>query len=380
MNDFRYILERYSGMKSRYTCPACNHKNKTFVRYIDNDTGNHIHSTVGKCNRESNCQYHLTPKQYFDDNNINPIPSQHKSFVKPQTKKPNPISYISPEIFKSSLNCHDTNNFVKFLSNKFTAETANLQISNYFVGTSKHWPGATVFWQIDSSGKIHTGKIMLYNPTTGKRVKEPFSHIAWVHKVLKLDNYELKQCMFGEHLLIDKTKPVALVESEKTAIIASLYMPQYIWLAVGSLTNLTAEKCKVLNGRKVILFPDLNAYDKWCQKADELSHIAQFSVSDLLEQKANEAERQQGLDLADYLLRFNYTDFSINHQPQPIEPKTPYIQIIDKTPPISNPLPEYNRKYNSIFPQGKREAYLAALEKKYSNPIIPLPPVTLRAI
>ena len=228
---------------------------------------------------------------------------------------------------------------------------------------------ATVFWQIDSSGKIHTGKIMLYNPTTGKRVKEPFSHIAWVHKVLKQDDYELKQCMFGAHLLYDKTKPVALVESEKTDIIASLYMPQYIWLAAGSLTNLTAEKCKVLKGRKVMLFPDLNAYDKWCQKADELSHIAQFSVSDLLEQKATEAEKQQGLDLVDYLLKFNHTGLSITHQTQPIEPKTINIQIIDKIPPISNPLPEYNPKYNSIFPPGKREAYIAALEKKYSNPI-----------
>jgi hypothetical protein len=67
--------------------------------------------------------------------------------------------------------------------------------------------------------------------------------------------------LFGEHLLIDKTKPVAIVESEKTAVIASVYLPQFIWVAVGSLTNLNAEKCNVLKGRTVTLFPDLNGFD-----------------------------------------------------------------------------------------------------------------------
>jgi hypothetical protein len=75
---------------------------------------------------------------------------------------------------------------------------------------------------------------MLNNPTTGKRIKEPFNHINWAQKVLKEPEYELKQCFFGEQL-IDKSKPVAIVESEKTAVIASGYLPQFIWLAAGSI-------------------------------------------------------------------------------------------------------------------------------------------------
>ena len=150
---------------------------------------------------------------------------------------------------------------------------------------------------------------MLYSPTTGKRVKEPFNHITWVHKALKQPEFELRQCLFGEHLLQDITKPVAIVESEKTAVIASVYLPQFIWLAVGSLTNLNAEKCNILKGRTVTLFPDLNGFEKWSSKAKELSHIATFNVSDLLERKATEAEREQGFDLADYLIKLEVKAF-----------------------------------------------------------------------
>jgi hypothetical protein len=90
---------------------------------------------------------------------------------------------------------------LKFLIDLFGAEIVSELVNSYFIATSKLWKGATVFWQIDAEGKIRTGKIMLYNPTTGKRVKEPFNHISWVHKALKEPEYELKQCLFGEHLI-----------------------------------------------------------------------------------------------------------------------------------------------------------------------------------
>ncbi len=109
---------------------------------------------------------------------------------------------------------------------------------------------------------------------------------------------------FGEHLLQGNTKPIAIVESEKTAIIASVYLPQFIWLAAGSKDGLSLNKCQVLKGRTVIIYPDLNGFEKWTAKAKELSHIASFAVSDLLERKATDKEKGEGLDLADYLIRF----------------------------------------------------------------------------
>jgi hypothetical protein len=213
-------------------------------------------------------------------------------------------SFIPVSTFKESLKHHAENNFIKYLTALFGSEITSKLISRYFIGTSKHWSGANVFWQIDNTGKVRTGKVMLYSAATGKRIKEPYSHTNWVHSVLKLPAFNLQQCFFGEHLLQGNKMPVAIVESEKTAIISSVYLPQFIWLAAGNKTGLTDQKCKVLQGRNVVLYPDLNAFDLWAKKAKELSHIARFAISDLLERKATENEKKQGLDLADYLIQF----------------------------------------------------------------------------
>ena len=114
---------------------------------------------------------------------------------------------------------------------------------------------------------------MLYNIETNKRVKQPYDHISWVHKDILTDTHELKQCFFGEHLINQfKLKPIAIVESEKSAIICSYFLPDYVWLSAGNINGLSIEKFKVLNGRKVVLFPDLNkGFEIWQQKANEFA-------------------------------------------------------------------------------------------------------------
>ena len=317
--NYKYTLEPYKGMNSRYTCPECC-KAKVFSRYIDIETGEHLAGHVGKCSRESKCSYHYKPKQYFEDNSLSI--DKPKQYFKRIQQQPivKPVSFIPFNTFKSSLTNYENNNFVKYLISLFGFEITNDLISKYYIGSSSNWQGANVFWQVDARGKIRTGKIMLYNPTTGKRIKEPYNHINWVHSVNKQAEFNLQQCLFGEHLIIqDYSKSIAIVESEKTAIIASVYFPQFTWLACGSLTNLTFEKCKVLQGCKVVLFPDLNGFEKWSNKAKELPTLASFSISDLLERKATATEKQQGLDLADYLIRFDYRQFIEQAPAEPIE-------------------------------------------------------------
>jgi len=376
MTEHKYILEPYKGMNTRYRCPDCQQSNKTFSLYIDTETGEQLHHSVGRCNRESNCGYHYTPKQYFQDNNISFDTPQPKAYKpRPVTPQPKPVSFIPVEVFKASLKAHETNHFVQFLITLFGVEVASELVSRYFIATSKHWNGATVFWQIDTQGKVRTGKIMLYSPSTGKRIKEPFNHINWVHKAIKQAEFELKQCLYGEHLLIDKTKPVAIVESEKTAVIASVYLPQFIWVAVGSLTNLNAEKCSILKGRGVTLFPDLNGFDKWSSKAKELSHLANFTVSNLLERKATEAERKQGFDLADYLIKFNYKAFAIpeSEATEPPPAVEPFVEV-----KVFEPIePTY---YFSKPEQQKPESWeqdITELENYFTGIQIPTQPIKL---
>lgn len=311
MSRYDYLLEPYRGRDSRHICPQCKSRDMTFVRYICLENGRYIDPIVGRCNRESKCGYHYSPKQYFIDRNI----SREYTRKVDSNAHYAPITaifhkdYISADVFSATQAGYHGNTFVQYLTSLFGQVNTSELIRKYSIGTSKYWAGATVFWQIDMAGKIRTGKIMLYDASTGKRIKKPFNHITWVHSVLKLPNYSLKQCLFGEHLLKGNGMPVAIVESEKTAVIASVYLPEFVWVAVGSLSNLNAEKCSVLKGRDVVLFPDLNGYKKWNTKARELDGITSMAVSDLLERKALPNEREQGMDIADFLIRYDYRKF-----------------------------------------------------------------------
>jgi len=188
-----------------------------------------------------------------------------------------------------------------------------------------------------------------------------------------MPEFELKQCFFGEHLLQDKQKPVAITESEKTAVISSVYFPQFIWLAAGSLTNLNAEKCSILKGRTVILFPDLKGFEKWSNKAKELSHLASFNVSDLLERKATEAEKEQGFDLADYLIKFDYKEFALTGPAK----QPPAVQPLVEAKRIEPIEPVYGFRKAGKQKSENREQDISELEQFFNAVPLPTPPVKL---
>jgi hypothetical protein len=83
---------------------------------------------------------------------------------------------------------------------------------------------------------------------------------------------------------------------------ASIMMPQFIWLAAGSLHGLDVDKCRVLEKRKVLLFPDVNAYGIWKRQADTLNgkiFTATFNLHPEMERTATPEERTNGADMAD---------------------------------------------------------------------------------
>ena len=214
-------------------------------------------------------------------------------------------AFIPYDIMKKTLGHYSLNPLFNYLKGIMDEESRMRLMEKYNVGTSKKWGGSTVFWQVDVQGRVRTGKIMCYDPETGHRVKEPHSRVCWVHTELKEKDYHLKQCLFGEHLLpSNPALPVILVESEKTALIGSFFVPEMLWLASGGINGcFNPDTMEVLRGRDVTLMPDLGAMEIWRQKAEILSSICHtVTVSDVLEREAEDWQREKGWDIADFLL------------------------------------------------------------------------------
>lgn len=314
-------LQPYKGASTRHVCPSCKTK-QTFTLYLDGNTDQPIHSTVGKCNREIKCGYHYTPRQFFIDypeknnNQSKKRPTKSQPSIsrtsnkysrdEKQSTAPVNISFIPYKYVKQSASYNS--HFVRFLCDYFPKEKIQNVVEDYALGATKK--KGVIFWQIDINGKIRTGKIMQYNPRTGKRIKNRSGAINWVHNKLKYNNpdyanFNLCQCYFGEHLLrLNPDKPVAIVEAEKTAIITSMIIPQYNWLATGNLNGLNIEKSRVLENRDIVLYPDAGCYEKWRKKMQQIKNeiFCHITISNLIEIHATLKQKEAGYDLADYII------------------------------------------------------------------------------
>lgn len=317
MSEYRFHLQKYHP-GSKTVCPECGRK-ACFTRYIDEEGLVSFPDNVGKCDHINSCGYHYPPKEYFRDNPIvkDTLTEQQRigdstaTGVRP-TIKPSPhsapqISYLPSGWVEQSMQRFDINPLYRYLTTVVGKWNTDWLFSLYKVGTSKMWSGATVFWQIDVKGNVRAGKIMGYDATTGHRIKNPFSQVSWVHSVRKMPDFHMKQCLFGEHLLADASsmaRTVAIVESEKTALVAALFIPDLVWLATGGMHGcFDCEAMQVLKEREVLLFPDLKATDEWQRKAKMLQSICKSATcSGLLEEMATDEQRAKGLDIADFLL------------------------------------------------------------------------------
>jgi hypothetical protein len=286
-------FERKRTRVKNCPCGKSNSDGK-FVPYVGYEDKGYCHS----------CDQTFSPIEEKEESKEK---GDHRPFSPPP---PKPVSFMDKKYFDASLKGYDQNNFVQFLINRFGEPKAMEAVEAYKIGTSKRWPGANIFWQIDHENKIRGGKIMVYDTSTGKRDKTKNS---WEHSVLKLDDFNLDQCLFGSHLIkSEHSKTIGIAESEKTAIIASILMPKLIWLASGGKANLKANKAKFLRNRNIILFPDLtkpgdkaNCFELWTETAKAIPGI-NIQVSDYLETRATDEEKIQGLDIADYFLKWEW--------------------------------------------------------------------------
>lgn len=340
MDNYRFILDRKS---KKFLCPECS--KRTFTRYFDITTGEYLPGHYGRCDREIKCTYHLNPykdgysKMIWEQEKGTDTNFQKKTITpyrpqpKPEIKAP---SFIPFEILKATRKGYEQNTFIQNLLHrvKFPFDEKDIEqvIKLYHLGTicKGNRAGAITFPFIDIKGQIRAIQAKQFDKTN-HTTSTDFLHSIykrgceennkplpdWLQSYL--ENETKVSCLFGEHLLTKyPLNPIALVEAPKTAIIGTLYFglpdnpKNFLWLAVYNLSSLSIEKCKILKGRKVFLFPDLNAYDIWSGKAKQFQKElpgTTFKVSDLIESLASNESKNNGEDIADFLTRNDWRTF-----------------------------------------------------------------------
>lgn len=334
---YKHILEPSGNGREYHICPNCGVKK--FTWYIDVDTGLPLADYVGRCERIYSCGYHYPPREYFRNLKITNKENMNENELKETTsvvkeervdrRYPKSVDYS-----KNALFC--------FLVTVFGKQKVLAAFQKYGVRTSmlfrKDAKYGAVFLMRAIDLLIRQVKEMAYDPNTGKRIKggQDVFLLDYNNHCYKIDtsnfrinlagkslmkdyDFENKLCFFGEHLLAGGVnKPIAIVESEKTAIICDICMPDYIWLATGGKNGCkwtTEEVYQVLKdaNQPIILFPDLNATEDWIAKAEKLLAAGlDVSIYDWEEQKGiTEEDKAKGLDIGDYLIRYwkeNYPD------------------------------------------------------------------------
>jgi hypothetical protein len=320
---------------------------------MDIETGDVLPENHGKCDNSDKCGKWVTPK---DTGYSKSIWGQEKSSVsefshkyKTNSQKEIRIEpiYFNNETFQYTLanDRYEKNVFVQNLINKmpfpFDEDEVKKIIQIYKLGTiAKGYRfGAITFPFIDAKGNVRAVQVKQFdeqNHTIGTDFLHSIieKHHSRNNKPLPewLQAYKMQDklisCLFGEHLLSEyPNNPVALVEAPKTAIYGTLYfgLPESkdspIWLAVYNKGSFSLDKLKVLEERKVIVFPDLSkngdTYNEWQEKAKQYAKQLKntcFKFSDLLEKNASDDEREKGLDLADFLIKQDWKLFRENYQ------------------------------------------------------------------
>lgn len=293
----KYEVNIPSGSGEYYTqCPVCSHNRKRENQKKRCFSWNRD-KKIGNC---FNCESKFVE---YRDLGVN----ETTSFIPPPQALPQPLnnSYIPLSYLNRSLG--KESNFVEYLSSVFKEDDIVNIMNQYKLGMTKN--GSVIYWYIDRDNNLRSGKIMQYNAISGKRIKDGYS-VDWVHSKLKKEDklppdWTLSRCLYGEHLLsTNADAKLCLVESEKTAIIASIFQPAVIWLATGGKGSFNSKVCQSLGGRNVEIFPDLGATQEWSDKVTEISDTVgcKMIINDVLEKQASPEQRERGCDIADFLL------------------------------------------------------------------------------
>ena len=230
----------YKGYSSIYGyCHSCGTTRKPPSLYLD-EKGNYYHWNTVTQKFESVSQF---PIINVIQKTKNCDTLNHDNSL----QKLKSIKHIDFKVVKKTLRTDQENNLLQYLRSNYEDYKVNFVKQLYYIGTSKK--RGTVFWFVNKEGKAQKAKVSYYTEK-GKRTNRfevPYTNA---------DGF--LNCLYGEHLLTNNTKPIILVESEKTAIVAKIELPQYTWLSYSGITGLTDDKLKVLENEKIIIVPDMS--------------------------------------------------------------------------------------------------------------------------
>jgi hypothetical protein len=241
------------------------------------------------------------------------------------------------------------NNFIEGLEQKFGKDPVKRVIDLYKLG--RFVDSGVVFPYQYTDNHICTAKIMFFDDNLNRIKEGKKQYPQYLHNLnyqsdgffyydfrdFDIDEngnevlipFKLKLCLFGHHQIInDKQKTICLVESEKTAVIMSIVLPDYIWVASGGKTLIQDFKFLFFTRRKCLVFPDMseddNVYLYWLEKLtgynrkygydfEMVDYFSEFVQSDEESIKKCKCEK---FDIADFILHFNinnsYTKFIKN--------------------------------------------------------------------
>jgi len=317
--NYPYSLD-VSSRKS--ICPNCGRR--TFVRYVDNETGQYLPGEFGRCDREDKCKLHNKPQRTGK--------TKYSSPLRRTKQQPGNIDLIPVSEMHKTLTGYTQNTLIQALIQRFGTQEVNKALQRFYIGTGGgKYHGWTIFWQVDQNGCIRTGHIMKYLGLN--RTKDEYSQ-NWAHKNIR-DDFRYKQCMFGLEQIngLSMEVPVNVVESEKTAIIATIYFPDEIWLASCSKNGLNEEKLLPLYEHSVHLYPDIDAFHSWSKFAKGIKNINVANWPKFfIENNIGKGDLDENADIADYLLLVDPIYFK-NYQPIP-EPIIIPAPIIKRETPI----------------------------------------------
>lgn len=224
--------------------------------------------------------------------------------AKPQPKKE--PQYYSKSIAAAYVGQRFSNPLVSLLDKPQRHDVLNKVLLDYYIGT--YSDGAVMFWQIDQEYRFHRCKLMYYEADGHrKKVTNSKGKLEGVVSTMRIKlhrsaDIEPELCYFGQHLVsLYPNKPVAIVESEKTAIIASVVMPMFNWIATTSKSFFDSQRMLFLRNFKngIVVYPDHDAYDEWADKIEFLKKVGfQIGISDLIKQQTNNKE-----DIGDIFLK-----------------------------------------------------------------------------